>query len=98
MTFSTRSTANDNSESALMAAVVSAVHRAVDATVGTDADFATREVSALAVANEAVRQFLQGQLQAIADAQGDQVRIDGALYRRHSTGEVTYHSLCGPLP
>jgi hypothetical protein len=98
MTFSTRSTANDNGESALMAAVVNAVHRVVDATVGTEADFATREVSALAVANEAVRQFLMGQLQAIADAQGDQVRIDGALYRRHSTGEVTYHSLCGPLP
>ena len=97
MTFSTRSTANDNGESALMAAVVNAVHRVVDANVGAEAGFGAREVAALAVANEAVRQLLERELQAIADAQGDQVRIDGQLHRRHSTGDVTYHSLCGPL-
>jgi len=96
MTFSTRSTANDNGESSLMTAVVNAVHRVVESKVG-EADFGAREAAALAVANEAVRQLLERELQAIADGQSDRVRIDGQLHRRHSTGDVTYHSLCGPL-
>jgi hypothetical protein len=40
---------------------------------------------------------LEGTLQAIAKAQPERVRIDGAVYERHQDGAAVYHSLCGPL-
>ena len=77
--------------------LVKQFRRTVESLVGDQATFAEREVVALAVANEATRQVLQHDLQTIADELGDEVRVDGVLYREHERGEVDYHSLCGDL-
>lgn len=74
-----------------------ALRRAVDATVGADASFERREVAALALANEATRLFLHGDLIAIADRHGEQVEVDGAIYQRHEPGTVRYYTLCGAI-
>jgi hypothetical protein len=62
-----------------------------------DASFAEREAAALTIADEDVRELLQQDLQVIADRFGDEVLVDGVLYRRHEPGVDPYHSLCGPL-
>jgi len=59
--------------------------------------FAEREQAALAVTNEAVRIVLQEDLQAIADGFGDEVEVNGVVYKRHEPATCQYHSLCGPL-
>jgi hypothetical protein len=46
------------------------LRRAVDAHVGVDATFEQREQLALALANDATRQFLQDDLEAIAERHG----------------------------
>jgi hypothetical protein len=74
-----------------------ALRRAVDAKVGVDASFETREVAALALTNEATRLFLRGDLMVIADSHGEQVEVDGVIYQRHQPGTVTYFTLCGAL-
>jgi hypothetical protein len=73
------------------------LREAVDVEVGRDASFAVREQAALALTNEAVRENLEEELQAIADEHADELFVDDALYRRHQCGTVVYHSLCGPL-
>ncbi len=72
--------------------------RIVGNVVAIGATFAEREAETLAVANEAVREVLQAELQQVADGLGDRVRIDDVLHARHEEGIVGYHSLCGPLP
>ncbi len=62
-----------------------------------DGDFAQIEELALRVANALVRNWLETQLQQCAQAYGDEVRVGGHRYRRHSKGTVRYHSLCGPV-
>ena len=52
-----------------------ALRRAVDAKVGVDASFEAREVAALELTNEATRLFLLGDLMAIADRHGEQVKV-----------------------
>ena len=59
--------------------------------------FAEWEKTALACGNEIVRRALEAQLQRIADAEGSTVQGNGATYRRHQPGRLTYHSLAGPL-
>ncbi|MBI4866158.1 MAG: hypothetical protein HY816_04325, partial [Candidatus Wallbacteria bacterium] len=85
--------ANGASETDL-ADVVAALRRAVDATVGLDCSFAERERAALTIANEALRRFIERDLQSIAEAQGRDLLIDGVLYREHQPGERDYVSLC----
>jgi hypothetical protein len=63
----------------------------------SDASFATRERTALAISNEAVRRALQELLQELADRDGEQIEIGVERYHRHQPGEVQYHSLCGAL-
>ncbi len=41
---------------------------------------------------------LEEKLQELADELGDEVLVDGVLYRRHEPGSVTYHSPCGGMP
>jgi hypothetical protein len=74
-----------------------ALERAVAVTVPADASFADRERAVLAAANDACRLALETTLQATAEAQPDQVRVDGVRYERHHEGTVVYHSLCGSL-
>lgn len=61
------------------------------------ASFEQREAAMLAVSNEAVRIGLEAELQAIADDQGNELTVNGTLYKVHERGTVEYHSLCGPL-
>jgi len=61
------------------------------------ATFGEREAEALAISNEAVRELLQEDLQAMSDSFGDEVVVDGVPYKEHAPGTDTYHSLCGPL-
>ena len=74
-----------------------ALRRVVDAKVGADASFAEREVAALDLTNEATRLFLQSDLVSIADSHGEQVEVDGVIYKRHEPGTVRYFTLCGAL-
>jgi hypothetical protein len=62
-----------------------------------DGSFGESEAMALAISDEAVREFLQEELQAIAHGFGDEVLVNGLAYKRHEPGSDTYHSLCGPL-
>lgn len=62
-----------------------------------DGSFGAREASALAIANEAVRTFLQQDLQELSDVLVGEVLVNCVPYKEHEPGAVTYHSLCGPL-
>lgn len=62
-----------------------------------DASFAEREAAALAISDEAVRSLLENDLRTLSESFGEQVLIDGVLYKRHQPGNGTYHSLSGPL-
>jgi hypothetical protein len=77
--------------------VANAIRRAVDAKGGKSSGFASREATALAVTNEAIRICLRADLQTLADSYGEEVEVGGLRYRRHESGDVTYHSLCGGL-
>jgi len=77
--------------------VVRALRRAVDARVGLDCSFASREQAALSIGNEAQRCLLEQELQSIAEAQGRELLINETLYREHRPGRRDYASLCGPL-
>jgi hypothetical protein len=79
------------------AAVACALRIAVDAKVGAAASFPEREAAALALSNEATRLFLRDDLVAIADRHGEEVEVDGHLYKRHEPGTVRYYTLCGAL-
>jgi hypothetical protein len=59
--------------------------------------FGEREAHLLAICNEAMREALRDELQAISDGFGDDVLVDGVAHKRHEPGTDTYHSLCGPL-
>jgi hypothetical protein len=59
--------------------------------------FGEREVEALTISGEAVREVLGEDLQAIADSFGEEVLVNGVRYRLHEPGSDTYHGLCGPL-
>ena len=65
-----------------------ALRIAVDAKVGAAASFQEREVAALALANEATRVFLRDDLMAITDRHGEEVEVDGRIYKRHEPGTV----------
>jgi len=58
--------------------------------------FAEREAAALAYANELVRRWIESELARIEGNFGSEVVVDGERYRRHESGEGTYHSLNGP--
>ena len=74
-----------------------ALRVAIDAEVGAAAPFATREVAALALTNEATRLFLESDLLAISDRHGEQVEVDGRIYQQHTAGTVRYYTLCGAI-
>jgi hypothetical protein len=93
-----RSTDNTTTVDFAMDALVAALGRALSTRRGAEASFEGFEQSALKLCNEAVRRTLQGKLQEAADAMGEELLINGALFHRHQPGKVTYHSLCGPLP
>lgn len=57
--------------------------------------FAERETAALSLANAIVRQWTQRELQRLADRYDEEVIVDGRQYRRHATGTLRYHTLCG---
>lgn len=91
--------ANDNTdayETAILEAS-SALRRARQAKVAASATFAEREVALLEAANVACRIDLQGDLQATADAEPQQLYAGGVLYERHQDGSADYHSLCGSM-
>jgi len=78
--------------------LVRALRTVVEATVGATATFAEKEKATLKAANEASRQYFEQTLQEIADSHGDELFVDGLLYKRsHEPGKGVYHSLCGPL-
>jgi hypothetical protein len=54
-------------------------------------------MAALALGNEATRLFLRDDLMAIADRHGEEVEVDGRVYKRHEPGTVRYFTLCGAV-
>jgi hypothetical protein len=88
-----------NTAEVAMADLVRAVRRVVECQVKAEASFGDREAAALRVTNEATRQYLVQELQAMSDGYADELLIDGVLFRRcHNPGEGLYHSLNGLLP
>jgi hypothetical protein len=91
---------NNNPEEDYMAAIQearSALRRAVEIKLGEGASFEQHEVGLLEAANVACRLDLEAELQAIADAHENDLRIDGVLHERHQDGSSDYHSLCGTM-
>ena len=80
-----------------IAMLVTLLYQLVQEQSGPEAKFAQREVLALEISNEVVRQVLQQDLQQMADRQTVDVLIDQHPYHQHEPGTVEYHSLCGPL-
>ena len=64
---------------------------------GPEAGFAEVEVNSLRIGNLAVREHLRRDLQGRSDELGPDLLVDGVHYRRHETGQETYHSLSGGL-
>ena len=75
-------------------AVTRALRRAVDAMVGLNCSFAERERATMEIGNEAERRLLEEELQLIADAHGEDLFINGILYREFWPGSHKYASLC----
>jgi hypothetical protein len=75
---------------------ISKVRRALRSVLSGET-FGQREVEALTISGEAVRELLREDLQAIADSFGEEVLVNGVPYRVHEPGSDTYHGLCGPL-
>jgi hypothetical protein len=71
--------------------------REVAAVLPSGASFEERELLTLRLANELVRHSLEAELKRMAQAQPEQLAINGLLYRRHQAGLGSYPSLCGPL-
>jgi hypothetical protein len=67
--------------------VTGALRQAVDAQLVADATFAQREAVGLAPTNDATRQFLQDDLEAIAARDAAQVKWRG-LFQRHEPGTI----------
>lgn len=76
---------------------VAAIFDSFAAAVSTAGTFADREREALRLANELVRRWSQRELEMIEARHGDMVKVDGDVYRRHSSGQVRYHTLCGSV-
>lgn len=96
--------ANDNKEltgpelkAEALESIVSALDRAVELEVGPNATFAAAEQVSIQIGNEAQRVQLERRLQAISDAHGDELLIDGVLFRKHQDGTGNYPSLYGGL-
>lgn len=85
-----------NFSKAEVARTIEALRSAITAAL-PNGSFVEREQAALAVTNEAVRAVLEQDLQEMADSFGDEVEVKGVIYKRHESGTVQYHSLCGPL-
>lgn len=60
-------------------------------------DFGEREAVMLALFDEAGRELLEEDLQAIADGLADHVLVDGVEHKRHQPGTGKYHCLGGTL-
>jgi len=73
------------------------VERFAGALAGVEGGFEQREAAALMLGNELVRQWIERDLSALARRFGEEVRVDGQLYRRHAAGTRRYHTLCGPV-
>lgn len=74
-----------------------ALQQAVATMASAGSCFEERESLALQISNETARCVLQEDLQQLADEHSDRLLINGDEYRRHTTGTVEYHSLCGGL-
>ena len=103
MTSMTQQADNDNGYRAqdLLGAAQAAFCRLLDAQVGTEADFATRERAGLELGNALCRADQQQALeQRSAQFTTHELEIDGKRYRRHSRVLTTglYHGLCGTFP
>ena len=72
--------------------LVARVVAAMRAQAGT---FGAREGAALALANALVREWTAIELAELEATFPDEVRVEGARYRRHEPGTVEYHALSG---
>lgn len=81
----------------LLAPLVSVLQGGIEGIAGAQASFQRLEQLALELTNEAVRQVLEQDLERRATNYPPEVLIEQVRYRQHEPGEVTYHSLCGPL-
>lgn len=75
-----------------------ALKRVVEAELRQEASFAQRESTAMAAADEALREYTEQELQKMSNCYADELLIDGIEYKRdHEPSQGRYHSLCGPL-
>lgn len=89
--------ANDNGTEAL-AALQAAFGRVLDERLGTEGTFAAREAAGLELANALCRADQEKDLRRRAEGfTSVVVLVNGKQYRRHESGRVVYHGLCGGL-
>lgn len=77
--------------------LAAALARVVELETDAGAPFEAYEAAALGAANEATRECLARQLQRVSDTYDEEIRVEGRHYRRHHSGRVGYHSLCGEV-
>ena len=73
------------------------LERFAEALAAVEGVFEQREAAALTLGNELVRQWIEHDLNEMAQRFGDEVSVDGQRYRRHADGTRQYHTLCGPV-
>jgi len=93
--------ANDNHDlrETALAAALTILRDAVEASLPAEVSFAEREAETLRLGNELMRRSLTLDLEQIVAAHGEaDVLVDGRAYRPHQPGTKKYPSLVGALP
>jgi hypothetical protein len=62
-----------------------------------EGSFAEREQAIIDITTEVQKEITERELQSLADAVADEVKVRGKTYKRHQIGTVQYYSLAGPL-
>jgi hypothetical protein len=63
----------------------------------SEGSFEQREATAMTLANAVVRLWIKSELEKMSGRYGDEIVVDKQRYRRHASGSVGYHTLCGAV-
>ncbi len=91
-------TAGNNNQDAAPAELLAAFGKVLDEQLEPGASFAAREAAGLALANALCREDQARELRRRAEELSSAViLVGGKEYRRHESGRVAYHGICGRL-
>lgn len=92
-----RKAANDNGRAELVLKIVEALRVGIAGAVPNGLAFEDEGSILLEATNGAVRAQLAKRLRSLSEGFGDEIKVDGILYRRHHPGSARYFSLCGVI-